>query len=69
MRRKNIYANMGVNMRAALLFARRHPDSWHSYAKDKRTRAAIRRLAKRGLVLTYRGAQFKAIPFPHVKES
>lgn len=69
MSKKNIYANMGVNMRAALLFARRYPDSWHSFAKDRRTRAAIRRLARRGLVLAYRGAQFKAIPFPHVAET
>lgn len=40
---------LGKNMRHALTFAQAH-DGWASYARDRATVDAIKRLAARGLV-------------------
>lgn len=50
---------MGKYMKDALGFARQYP-GWHSFAKDRTTRGAIKRLQKAGLVEVNKFGQFRA---------
>lgn len=49
---------MGKNMRHALTFARK-VNGWHTYASDRPTVDAIKRLERRGLVITNQFHQFR----------
>ena len=53
--------SMGVNMRYALDFIRRC-NGWHTYANDRATRNAVKRLEARGLVETNEFRMFRALP-------
>lgn len=50
---------MSKNMRHALAFARKY-GGWCTYASDRATVDAIKRLERRGLVKTNRFHQFRA---------
>jgi xylose isomerase len=51
---------LGKNMKHALNFARTYP-GWHTFAKDRATLGALRRLESRRMIETNEFRQFRAV--------
>lgn len=49
---------MGKDMKQLLAFATKHP-GWHSWAKNRATYDAVRRLCKQGYLIVNKFQQFK----------
>ena len=52
---------LGKLQKDALRFARKYPGEWHSYEKKGVTPQVIKALKKRGLIVTNKYSQFKAV--------